>query len=120
MWPNWQMMYQGKLKQGAPQVDWATAAQQWIKNKEAFDRWQQEQMEVMQKQQQEMSALIDSNPTLNQQPPPPPPPPLPLPPTQSSSIHPHTQSSNLSHQQQQVNLNNSNHSNELKQSKMII
>lgn len=97
MWPNWQMMYQGKLKPASQQVDWATAAQQWIKNKEAFDRWQQEQMELMQKQQQEVaiSTINDSN-----QPPPPPP--------TYSEAHP----SNLN--------NNSYHINEIKQSKMIL
>jgi len=55
-----------RAKKTEQKVDWAQAAQQWIKSKEMYEQWQQ---------QQQLEA--PSEPPLSDNPPPPPPPPPP-------------------------------------------
>jgi hypothetical protein len=46
MWhPNWIGEYNRPKRPNSDKVDWGAAAQQWLKNKEMYETWQQQQQQ---------------------------------------------------------------------------
>ena len=79
MWQqNWQQPDYNKPP-GAGGFDWGSAAQQWLKNKEFYEQWQQQQYQqhlqmMAATHAAQMAQCIDPSVVTN----PPPPPPLPV------------------------------------------
>jgi hypothetical protein len=67
----------GAGKQLSDNVDWAAAAQQWLKNREIYEQWQQQQWQMM--ASMATTSVHHHNQDMTEQaspkPPPPPPPP---------------------------------------------